>query len=301
MAALRDLGVGARHFRIQARGDHVEVVGKRKVDPRLLVLRVRLVERHLLCRLHQRLVVLVGEFAQRFLRGRERALGGNDARRRAVVRGARFLHVGDGDQADFETFLGLLELPAERFERRLRGAERVLGGQHVEIGLRDAHEQVLLRSAIRRLGHRHLRIGALQFLPLVPPEHGLGQFGAVVPVLADVGRTLVADRDDVARGLVHLRKGRLAIGIGRVDLAADVDLRQQQGARLRLDLERGGAPGLGFAHQRVAADRVQVDLDQVLGADRGRAQQGSSDAAGEKEGFRRHEYTVAAEAAQLVN
>ena len=86
------------------------------------------------------------------------------------MRGARFLHVGDRDQADLEALLRLLELTVDRLQRRVGGRQRILGREHVEIGLRDAHQQVLLRSTIVRFRERDLRIGTPELLPLVPAE-----------------------------------------------------------------------------------------------------------------------------------
>ena len=153
-------------------------------------------------------------------------------------------------------------------QRRLRGGQRVLGGEHVEIGLRR-------RAPAGPAGRRDSSPR-----PARPAESARFRCchwsqrntvcvscGAVVPVLADVGRALVADRDDVARcSGPTCWEGRLAVGIGRVDLAVEVDLRQQQRPRLGLGLERGHAARIGLADHRVALDRGLVDLEQVLGA-----------------------------------
>ena len=45
---------------------------------------------------------------------------------RLIVGGASFLHVGDRNEADFEPLVGLLELPGERLEGRLRSVYGVL-------------------------------------------------------------------------------------------------------------------------------------------------------------------------------
>ena len=64
------------------------------------------------------------------------------------MRSARFLNVGDGDQADFEALVRLFELARERFERRLCRIDGVLRGEHVEVALRGAQNQVLLRGLV---------------------------------------------------------------------------------------------------------------------------------------------------------
>jgi hypothetical protein len=64
-------------------------------------------------------VLHVGDLAQEFLRSGELALGGDQVRGGGIARGARFLHVGDGDQADFEALARLLELARNGIGRRL--------------------------------------------------------------------------------------------------------------------------------------------------------------------------------------
>ena len=75
---------------------------------------------------------------------------------RLVMSSARFLHVCDRDQADLEALVRLFELSREGFERRLCGVDRVLGGQHVEIALRGALNEILLRGLVVRFGLRNL-------------------------------------------------------------------------------------------------------------------------------------------------
>ncbi len=74
----------------------------------------------------------------------------------AVVGGARLLHVGYGDQSDLIARLGLLQLAADRDQCDLLRLEVILGGENVEIALRDSLHQVLLRGLVVRLGLRHL-------------------------------------------------------------------------------------------------------------------------------------------------
>ena len=100
-----------------------------------------------------------GQLAQQFVRCGQCTLRLNDGRSGLIVRGARFLNVGDGDQTDLEALVRLLELARERFERRLRGVDGVLRGEHVEVALRGPQNQVLLRGLVigfrlRDLAHR---------------------------------------------------------------------------------------------------------------------------------------------------
>ncbi len=248
-----------------------EVLLHRLLHPVFLVGGLWLVERQQVGRLLQRAVRLAGELAQQLVAGRELALGFDDCGGRAVVRGAGFLHVGDRDQPDLEALLGLLELAREGIQRGLGGGQRVLGGEHVEVALRDSHHQVLLGGAIVRLGDGHRRVGALQCLPLVPAEQRLAQLALPLPGVR-VGLLVGLDVAD------HRRRGRIVVVIdclqegvrpvtaAGLDRAEHAHLRQQRGARLRLGLERGRLAGLGFAYQRIAGRGTGVDLDEVLGA-----------------------------------
>ncbi len=79
-------------------------------------------------------------------------------------------HVGDGDESDLIARLGLLELAVDRDQRDLLRLEIILRAEHIEIALRDALHQVLLRGLVVRLGLRHLRIRALAAPPSFPSE-----------------------------------------------------------------------------------------------------------------------------------
>ena len=86
------------------------------------------------------------------MRAGEHPLGGDDGGGGAVVRGAGLLNVGDRDQPDLKALLRLLELAGDRLQGRIGCRQGVLGGQHVEIGLRHAQQQVLLRGPVVGLG-----------------------------------------------------------------------------------------------------------------------------------------------------
>ncbi len=96
-------------------------------------------------------VLHVGDLAQQFLRGGELALRGDQVRGGGVARGARFLHVGDGDEADFEALVGLLELARNRVERRLLRLHVVQRGEHVEVARGHTQREVLLSHAVVRI------------------------------------------------------------------------------------------------------------------------------------------------------
>ena len=79
------------------------------------------------------------------------ALGGNEIRGGGVTRGARFLHVGDGDEAHFEALVGLLELARDGIECRLLRLHVVERREHVEVARGHSQREILLRDAIVRI------------------------------------------------------------------------------------------------------------------------------------------------------
>ena len=64
-------------------------------------------------------------------------------------------------------------------ERHLLRLEIVLRGEHVEVALRDALDQVLLCGLVVGFGLRDLGIGALQRHPVLPAKQVLSQIDAV--------------------------------------------------------------------------------------------------------------------------
>jgi hypothetical protein len=94
--------------------------------------------------------------------------------------GSRLLHVRDGDEADLVACLGLLHLPGDRGQGDFVGIDVILGGEHVEIGLRHALHQILLGRLVVRFGLRHLRIGTLEGDPVVPTKQVLLKVQRVV-------------------------------------------------------------------------------------------------------------------------
>ena len=71
-------------------------------------------------------------------------LGSDLLRDDQVVAGLRFARVGDGRGADFEVALGRCELLGDGHLLRPHQRQAVLAGQHVEIRLAHAHDQVLI-------------------------------------------------------------------------------------------------------------------------------------------------------------
>ena len=92
-----------------------------------------------------------------------------------VVARLRLVRVGDGRGADLEVALRLRELLGDRDLLRAMKCEVVLRGEHVEVGLRHAHDQVLRRLAELRLGLQHLELRLLVLDDVLPAEDRLRQ------------------------------------------------------------------------------------------------------------------------------
>ncbi len=151
VAAERHAHVVARDVGAEAARGQRQVLLHRRLDPFLRIGGLGDGERHGAARRGEHLVLHVGDLAQEFLRGGELALGGDEVRGGGVARGARFLHVGDGDEAHFEALVGLFELARDGVERSLLGLHVVERGEHVEVARRDAQREVLLGDAVVRI------------------------------------------------------------------------------------------------------------------------------------------------------
>ena len=133
MAAKRDAHVVAGDVRAEPARGQREVLLHRRLDPFLRVRGLRDGKRHGAARGGEHLVLHVGDLAQQLLRGGILALRGDQVRGGGVARGARFLHIRDGDEADFEALVGLLELARDGIECGLLGLHVVVRGEHVEV------------------------------------------------------------------------------------------------------------------------------------------------------------------------
>ncbi len=247
-----------------------EVLLHRSLDPFLRIGGLGHPERHGRARRGQHGVLHVGDLAQELLCGGELALGGDQVGGGRVACGARFLHVGDGDEAHLEALVGLLELTRDGIERGLLGLDVVLGGEHVEITRGHAQCQVLLRDAVVRIRLRDDPSGLLQAHQLAPVEDALVELQAPAGALG-LGR---AD----LRLLLDDHRRVEVVGIGRYQtreqavlrlfvpalgpLAAD--LRQVQRPGLRLGFAGRLARVFGFAHQRVVDDGLIKDGEEVF-------------------------------------
>ena len=83
-------------------------------------------------------------------------VGGDLLGHHEVVLGLRIARVGDGCGADFKVALGRCQLFGHRRLLRLDEGQVVLRRQHIEVGLADAHDQVLVGAGQLGLGQVHL-------------------------------------------------------------------------------------------------------------------------------------------------
>jgi len=170
VAAARRTHVVAGNIGGQAAGYQRQILLQRHLHPSILAARIGIGELERLVGAGQVFEHIAGNLAQQLLSGCELPFGRDHCGRPAVVRGARLLDVGDGDQSDLIAAFGLFQLTIDGGQVGLLRIEVVLRGQDIEIALRDSRHQILLRGLIVRLRLRHLRIRALQRHPVLPAE-----------------------------------------------------------------------------------------------------------------------------------
>ena len=268
MAAARRAHVLPGDVRRQTARYQGEILLQGHVDPALFAARIGIGQLERFDGTRQIIEHIAGDLAQQLLSGCQLPLRGNDRCRAGIVGGARFLDVGDGDQADVVALLGLLELTIDRGQIALLRVDVVLRREHVEIALRHARDEVLLRRLVIRLGLRDLRIRALQGHPILPAEQ----------VLLEVDAVMVSGRRDAAvegkalenrgaaaaaRHLYGLDQVRRSLVVFLADGAVRRQLRQQRGERLRLRFERGQTIGFGLSELRIVLQGALIDGQQV--------------------------------------
>ncbi len=159
-------------------GNQRQVLAQRKIHPGLLALGIGRFERKLFARCREFPDVFTGNFTQKFPSCCEVAFGCDLISNGLIISGLRFLHVGDGDQADLEALFGLFELTGDGLPVSVPGDEHIFRGQHAEITLSNANDQVLLRRFANRFGPGHDFIGTTQVDDLIPAKHRLTQVHA---------------------------------------------------------------------------------------------------------------------------
>ena len=171
-----DFARGDLEHRLVAADD--EVVEARRVRP--LVHDVRHRRGHG-DRLKRRQLVrdLADDLLQRAHRDLERVLARDLLGDREVVARLRLVRVGDGRGPDLEVALRLRELLGDRDLVGADEVEVVLRGEHLEVGLRHAHDEVLRRLPELGLGLQHLELRLLVLDDVLPAEERLREVNGV--------------------------------------------------------------------------------------------------------------------------
>ena len=252
MAAARVADVLARDIGRQTAGNQRQILLQGHFDPAVLVDWVRVGQLEWLDGARQSVEAVAGNLAQEFLSGGQGAFRRDHRRGAAVVSGARFFHIGDGDQADFVARLRLIELALDGSQRHLLRLEIVLGGEHIEVALRHALHQILLRGLVVRFRLRHLGVRGFQGHPILPAKD-------ILPQVDAVAMRRGVDAAVEGKALQHGRSPGGADrfgGIGRTEIllagheAAARELRQQGRECLRLGFQGGQTGRFGFAQLR---------------------------------------------------
>jgi hypothetical protein len=143
------------------------------------------------------------------------------------------------------------------FERplfRLRERQVVDGGQYVEVGLRHANHQILLRG-------RELGISLLDIAVRLPELH---QKIAVKQGLSEVERITVAVEREIV-GTAQQEGGAEVLVIARI-VCGHVDGRQQLRNGLRPLLQSSALGGGDAQKLGIAAQRQLVDIKKIVSA-----------------------------------
>ena len=178
----------------------------------------------------------------------------------------RFLNIGDRDESDFETLLGLLELARNRESISVDGKQTVLSAEHVEIGIGYTNNQVLLRGFTIGFGPRHDLVCLPEAHDLVPAKQRLPEVELPAGRLVlDFGLKPERNDDKISGSLrlfyyrvLNARTGRFCL----CPVGPEAYLREQHAASLRFRFERSKPARLGFVNSRVALQCLLVDLEQ---------------------------------------
>ena len=111
---------------------------------------------------------MAGEHRQILLGDGHIVLINNAVHLSQITCGLGFIHIGDGDQADFEPLAGLLQLTLKSAFLSLGGSQVVLSPQYAKVGLHHPDDQVLLRR-------RQIGLGSLCLLLASAPTKPGGQ------------------------------------------------------------------------------------------------------------------------------
>jgi hypothetical protein len=206
--------------------------------------------------------ILADQHAQRIAPDFELVVGGNLLRRRQVEARLRLVGVGDRRRADLEVLLRLLELLRDRRLVGLHGAQVLDREEDVEVGLRDAQDQILSGLGKVGLGLHHQQLGLVVLNEILPAEQRLRQVDAIGVAVVAVSGAL-----PVLRRAMDLCSWCRSEGV-----AARAYRRQQPGERLRLFLATGFGGRPRGRVLSVVGQRLAIDLQQVGGMTRAAAE-----------------------------
>ena len=166
---------------------------------------------------------------------------------RQVIAGLSGLDVGDGDQPDFESLRGLIQLAADGLFFRFSEFQVVLGIEHLEVTLGHLDHQFLFRRQVGRFGAGDLAVRLFQLNPAVITKQGLGQVDAGGSIGRAVGRLRLIEVLDA-----QARQAAISNHFG-----------QQACQRLRPAFAHRLQVGGGGGELRVCSDGFIVDGDQI--------------------------------------
>jgi len=152
------------------------------------VVRLRTADLQLVLQALEGVGVLAGDGSQYLTLDGQVIVGGNFLRHDQVIAGLRFMRVGNGCRPHLEIAFGRLQLFCGCRFLGARRRQGFLGQQHIEVGLGNAHDQVL--AGLKKLGFgtgcRELSL--LVARPVLPAKQGLcqGQRPGIAVVI-DIG------------------------------------------------------------------------------------------------------------------
>ncbi|MNQ06806.1 hypothetical protein D3C85_195720 [compost metagenome] len=181
-------------------------------------------------------------------------LGGDLLGNHEVVAGLGLARVGDGGSADLEVALGRGQLLGHGHLLRAHQGQAVLAGEHVEVGLAHAHDEVLLGDGEHRLRHFGLALALLVGGPV----------GGAVQRLRGVDAHVL--RGEVARGAAAAAGAGQGVDVqvAAVHARGEPDGRQDAGLGLRGARQVGLVLGPRALVGGVEAARGIVEFVQCL-------------------------------------
>ena len=260
VAGTRRADVVLGGFHVAALGQQVGVGFQCLLDPGIRVVRGGRLHRQVFTQLLQLAGGLAGDLGQRFAGIVERVFRGDRVGLGRLVIRLGLVHVGDRRKADLEALVGLLVLLAVGVFVGLGVGQLILAGEHAEIGLGDAHVQLLQRGLVQlvlRLGGgvRGLEVGVFAEV-----QHRLAELGVHA---ARTGVTELAGVDGLG-GIGGIAHQLMVAAVGLLQRQPGRNLRQQMRARLVDVFADGQARGVRLHQHGVVGAGFTVGIQQVF-------------------------------------